>query len=87
MRPSILLAAFTLAACATTGTPPPERQTGERSWSAEEARAIVERDVRTVLGPAALEEARRASASVLVRRGISLPRMIQQPNGSWEPEP
>jgi hypothetical protein len=43
--------------------------------------------VRTVLGPAALEEARRASASVLVRRGISLPRMIQQPNGSWEPEP
>lgn len=52
-----------------------------------QSRAVLERDALAALGPAVLAEVRAAPASVLMRRMNSLPRMIQQPDGSWKSEP
>jgi hypothetical protein len=49
--------------------------------------AILEQDVRDVLGAPALDELRMAGQSVAARRSGSLPRMIRQADGSWKPEP
>lgn len=92
MRLLIPLAACAVAGCATApaGPPPPEPDRADRGgprWSEEETRALVERDVAALLGADVLEQARGARSSVMVRRGVSLPRMTRQPDGSWTPEP
>src|SRR5215218_3798441 len=80
-------AALTLTACATPLPPPVGEPVPSGSvFNAAEARALAEADVQAALGPAAVDEIRRAGSSVLVRQGVSLPRMIQQPDGSWKPE-
>lgn len=81
--------ALALTACAATPAPPPvdEREVGRiPTFGPNDARALAETEVRQVLGEAAFAEISRASTAVLVRRGLSLPRMIQQPDGSWTPE-
>lgn len=91
MPPLILLAALAAAGCAAIPAEPPAPPAGDeppqRQWSAAEARALVERDAAARLGEAALEEALGAPTSVLMRRPIPFPRMIRQPDGSWEAEP
>jgi len=92
MRSLLAAAAFLLAACATVQPPGeselvPERERGERRWTAAEARGLVERDVAALLGAEALEEARRAESAVMVRQPASFPRMTRHPDGSWEAEP
>jgi hypothetical protein len=86
----ISAAAATLAACATPLPPPiiPPRDgpPAHGSFGPAQARALTEADLTAVLGAAVADEARRAGTSVIVRRGVSLPRMIQQPDGSWKPE-
>lgn len=85
----ILLGAAFVDACATAPAEPPEPREAPLPgvWSPGQARALVERDVAAALGEEVLAEARRASASVLVRRPIPFPRMIRQPDGSFQPEP
>lgn len=51
------------------------------------SRAAALRDAADILGGAAVTEVMRARSAVLVRSIYSLPRMIQQPDGSWKPEP
>ena len=89
MRMLLIVAAFALAGCAVTAPPPepPARAEEGPRWSAAETQALVERDSAAVLGEAALEEARRARTSVLVRHPIPFPRMTRGPDGSWQPEP
>ena len=49
-------------------------------------RAEIERELGDQLGAAALRELRRAPAAILLRRTVSLPRMIRQPDGTFQPE-
>ncbi len=92
MRILIPFVACALAACVTAPVEPPlpepdPRLRGQPRWSADETRALVERDVAALLGADVLEEARRAPSAVMVRRPVSLPRMTRQPDGSWTSEP
>jgi len=85
----ILAAAATLTACATPVAPPPPPPLGEPQqgvFDVAGARATAEADLRAALGPAAFDEIGRAPTAIIVRQGVSLPRMIQQPDGSWKPE-
>src|SRR3712207_9203808 len=80
MRSLLAAAAFLLAACATVQPPGeselvPERERGERRWTAAEARGLVERDVAALLGAEALEEARRAGSPVMGRQPGAFPRL------------
>ncbi|HEX6860219.1 MAG TPA: protease complex subunit PrcB family protein [Caulobacteraceae bacterium] len=87
LAPLLLVAA--LAGCATPPPPLPpldERADGFPAFSTADARALAETEVRQVLSEAAWAEISRAPTAVLVRRGVSLPRMTQQPDGSWKPE-
>lgn len=86
----LLLSAAALTACAAVPPPPPpivgrpdDRVPG---YSTADARALAEREVRQVLGEAAWAEIAAARTAVFVRRGVSLPRMTRQPDGTWKPE-
>lgn len=90
MRSLLAIAALLIAGCATAPPTPPsplERPEQEPRWSAAETLALVERDVAAGLGEAALDEARRAPTSVLVRHPIAFPRITRLPDGSWQREP
>lgn len=85
----LLLSAAALTACAAVPPPPPpvdDRRNNPPVFSVADAEALAEREVRAVLGEAAWAEISAARTAVLVRRGVSLPRMIQQPDGSWKAE-
>ena len=69
------------AACAAVSAPEADAQP-----RAAAIRADIESELRDQLGAAAMAELRRAPAAVLLRRTVSLPRMIQQPDGRWLPE-
>jgi hypothetical protein len=45
-----------------------------------------ETEFSEIVGQSALDEVRRARRSILLRQPVSLPRMIQQPDGSWKAE-
>src|ERR1044072_7322283 len=84
---ALFLSVAALSACATV--PPPVidgRPDGPPPFSVADQRALAEREVRAVLGDAAWAEISSARTAVLVRRGVSLPRMTQQPDGSWQAE-
>lgn len=88
----IFAAAAVLTGCATPPAPPvpapimDERPPANSAFDPINARTLAETEVRAVLGDAAFDEIDRADTSIMVRRGVSLPRMIQQPDGSWKPE-
>lgn len=83
-----LILVTVLSACASA--PPTVSVNDPRAvppaFIALDAKALAEREVRAVLGEAAWNEISAASTAVLVRRGVSLPRMTQQPDGSWKAE-
>jgi len=88
---ALLLSTAALTACAATPPPPPppfvdERVAAGPGYDAAEARASAEADVRAAFGETAWREIAAAPSAIVVRQGVSLPRMIQQPDGSWEPE-
>jgi hypothetical protein len=85
----ILAATAALTACATPPAPlpiPDEMPASSSAFDPLKARTLAEAEVRAVLGDAAFDEIAGADASIIVRQGVSLPRMIQQPDGSWRPE-
>ena len=69
--------------------PPDERAGGAPSSTQilARSRALVLEDAADILGSAAVADVKRASSAILVRRLGSLPRMMQQPDGSWKSEP
>lgn len=84
---ALLLLAAALAACATVPAPVvDDRRDGPPPFSVADQGALAEREVRQVLGEAAWVEIGSGRTAVLVRRGVSLPRMFQQPDGSWKAE-
>jgi hypothetical protein len=86
LRLAGLAGAGLLAACAARGSAP--AAPAAMPADSRSARYIesAEADGREALGDAILAEVRAADTSVLVRRSVSLPRMTQQPDGSWKPE-
>lgn len=81
-----LFAATFVSACAGAQSPAPGRAALPGDSRTAQYIDSAEADARLALGDAILEELRSADTSVLVRRSVSLPRMIRQPDGSWKPE-
>lgn len=73
---------FALAACTAVST----AEAGSAQPRTAAVRAEIESELRDQLGAGVAAEIRRAPAAILLRRTVSLPRMIQQPDGSWQAE-
>ena len=93
------LLAVGLAGCAQTPAPiaevavtPPIKSVRDPSAPPPEeilarTRALLEEEAYHALGIGVINEVRHAPAAVLMRRIQSLPRMIQQPDGTFKSEP